>query len=313
MEIPVYLFTGFLDAGKTSFIQKTLEDPRFNQGENTLLLICEEGVAAYEPDRFARHTVFLEYIDLLEDVDEQHLDRLCRQHACERVVIEFNGMWPLDRLYGALPGSWVVYQEFFFADANKFMLYHKNMQAMLDDKLASCEMAVLNRADDSLDRVAVHNIVRASNENCDIAFEAHDGSISYDDIQDALPFDIDAPVIEIELQHYAKWYRDLSANMEKYDGKTVRVEGFVHLRENLPDNAFILGRQLMTCCADDLAFAGILCVWSKRKKLHQEDWVTVTAKIILQQNKVYQRRGPLLQVLSVEEGYAPPQPIATFN
>ena len=41
-EIPVYLFTGFLEAGKTKFIQETLEDPRFNgDKEKTLLLLCE--------------------------------------------------------------------------------------------------------------------------------------------------------------------------------------------------------------------------------------------------------------------------------
>lgn len=34
-EIPVYLFTGFLDAGKTKFIQETLEDVRFNNGESS--------------------------------------------------------------------------------------------------------------------------------------------------------------------------------------------------------------------------------------------------------------------------------------
>ena len=33
MAIPVYAFTGFLDAGKTKFIQETLEDERFNAGE----------------------------------------------------------------------------------------------------------------------------------------------------------------------------------------------------------------------------------------------------------------------------------------
>ena len=32
MELPVYLFTGFLEAGKTRFIQETLEDRRFNSG-----------------------------------------------------------------------------------------------------------------------------------------------------------------------------------------------------------------------------------------------------------------------------------------
>ena len=40
MDIPVYLFTGFLESGKTKFIQETLEDERFNAGEKTLLLLC---------------------------------------------------------------------------------------------------------------------------------------------------------------------------------------------------------------------------------------------------------------------------------
>ena len=47
MQIPVYAFTGFLDSGKTKFIQETLEDERFNAGERTLLLVCEEGEEEY--------------------------------------------------------------------------------------------------------------------------------------------------------------------------------------------------------------------------------------------------------------------------
>lgn len=35
-EIPVYLFTGFLDAGKTTFIQETLEDPQFTTDKRQL-------------------------------------------------------------------------------------------------------------------------------------------------------------------------------------------------------------------------------------------------------------------------------------
>ena len=42
-DIPMYVFTGFLESGKTKFIQETLEDERFNTGERTLLLVFEEG------------------------------------------------------------------------------------------------------------------------------------------------------------------------------------------------------------------------------------------------------------------------------
>ena len=44
METAVYLFTGFLEAGKTKFIKETLEDPNFNNPERRyLVILCEEG------------------------------------------------------------------------------------------------------------------------------------------------------------------------------------------------------------------------------------------------------------------------------
>ena len=52
-DIPVYLFLGFLESGKTKFIQETFEDERFDSGERTLLLVMEEGeedVAAVADD-----------------------------------------------------------------------------------------------------------------------------------------------------------------------------------------------------------------------------------------------------------------------
>ena len=48
VEIPVYLFTGFLEGGKTRFIRETLEDKKFNAGEHTLLVLCEEGEEEYD-------------------------------------------------------------------------------------------------------------------------------------------------------------------------------------------------------------------------------------------------------------------------
>ena len=50
-EMPVYLFTGFLESGKTTFIKETLGDPRFNNGQRTLILLCEEGETELELDR----------------------------------------------------------------------------------------------------------------------------------------------------------------------------------------------------------------------------------------------------------------------
>lgn len=312
MEIPVYLFTGFLDAGKTSFIQKTLEDPRFNQGENTLLLLCEEGEVDYNPSAFSGRHVFIETISSQEELTADLLDRKCKKHACERVLVEYNGMWLLDTLYNALPKEWVVYQEFLFLDARSFLSYNTNMRELMVDKLKSCEMVVFNRAKPGFDPMEFHKIVRAVSRRCTIAYENEDGSVSYDEIPDELPFDLAAPVISVGLEDYAAWYRDISEEMEKYEGKTVKLEGQVILRKDLPENSFIFGRQVMTCCADDLTFAGILCLGKQKQSLKHQDWVELTAKISLRQHKIYGRKGPIFQVLELAHKTAPDETVATF-
>ena len=311
-DIPVYLFTGFLDAGKTKFIQETLEDERFNNGENTLLLICEEGEEEYDPSTFSGPNVFIELIDDQSELTPSNLERLQRKHACERVVIEYNGMWMLDDLYQNMPDSWMVYQEFMFADSQTFLMYDANMRGLVVDKLKSCEMVVLNRADDSIDKLQIHKIIRAVTRRANIAYEEITGEVYYDDTPEELPFDIEAPVIEVKPEDFAIWYQDISEEPDKYKNKTVKIGGRTMLREKLPAGSFIFGRQLMTCCVDDITFAGMLCTGYDPKQLEDNQWIELTAKIAIKHNKVYNKKGPVLGVLSVEPGTPPQQEVATF-
>ena len=311
-DIPVYLFTGFLDAGKTKFIQETLEDERFNNGENTLLLICEEGEEEYDPSTFSGPNVFIELIDDQSELTPSNLERLQRKHAAERVVIEYNGMWMLDDLYQNMPDSWMVYQEFMFADSQTFLMYDANMRGLVVDKLKSCEMVVLNRADDSIDKLQIHKIIRAVTRRANIAYEEITGEVYYDDTPEELPFDIEAPVIEVKPEDFAIWYQDISEEPDKYKNKTVKIGGFTMLREKLPAGSFIFGRQLMTCCVDDITFAGMLCTGYDPSKLEDNQWIELTAKIAIKHNKVYNKKGPVLGVLSVEPGTPPQQEVATF-
>lgn len=311
-EIPVYLFTGFLDAGKTRFIQETLGDPRFNKGEKTLLFMCEDGEEEYDPRFFAGKNVYVEPIERAADFTSETLAALLAKHKAERVLVEYNGMWLLDELYKALPDGWVVYQEFFFADARSFVRYNANMRQFVYDKLKSCELAVFNRCDESVDKMELHKIVRAISRRCDIAYEAPDGAVSYDEIEDPLPFDLEAPVIEVADRDYAIWYRDMSEDVEKYNGKTVRFKGRVAKSPKLQSDCFVIGRQLMTCCVDDIQFTGLICRWPEAQSLEKGQWVTVTAFIEIKWHKGYGRKGPVLTAKSLELTEAPEQPVATF-
>lgn len=312
-EVPVYLFTGFLEAGKTRFIQETLEDERFNTDEeSTLLLLCEEGEEEYDPSTFSGKKVFIEPIEQESDLSPKNLDRLLKKHACSRAVVEYNGMWNIDVLYQNMPENWLIYQEFFFVDARTFLPYNANLRNLVVDKLKSCEMVVFNRVPPDLDRAEIHKIVRGVSRRADIAYEDAEGNVEYDDIPDELPFDLEAPVVDIAPENYAVWYRDLTEETEKYRGKTVRVSGFAILRKDLPKNSFIFGRRVMTCCEADIQFAGLLCSWDRVSELNHRDWVEITAKISIRKSSVYHKEGPVLTVLDLKPGTAPEQDVATF-
>ena len=120
MDIPVYLVAGFLDAGKTNFINGILEDG-FAREDKTLLLCCEEGEEEYAPDQFADKSVYIHVIEDQSELTAENLEKWLREARAERVVVEYNGMWMLDVLYSAMPESWMVYQEFMFADAGTFL------------------------------------------------------------------------------------------------------------------------------------------------------------------------------------------------
>ena len=80
-EVPVYLFTGFLDSGKTTFIQETLEDPGFDGGEKTLVILCEEGEVELEPSRFVCKDVEIVTVEDEDDLNPQFLSELEAKYA----------------------------------------------------------------------------------------------------------------------------------------------------------------------------------------------------------------------------------------
>ena len=310
--MPVYLFTGFLESGKTKFIQETLEDKRFCNKEKTLLLVCEEGEEEYAPEQFATDTVVIRVLEGQEQLTTENLTKWAQETKADRVVIEYNGMWLLDALYAAMPEGWVVYQEFMFADAGTFLSYNGNMRQLVYDKLKSCELVVFNRFKPDMDKMEFHKVVRAASRRADIAYESTDGKVVYDDIEDPLPFDLNAPVIEIGDADFAEWYRDLGETPANYEGKTVRFKCRALKRSKMPANTFIVGRHVMTCCVEDIQFAALVCQWDEADSVQDDSWMILTAKLNFKFNKAYGRKGPVLSYVSHELCEAPEQPVATF-
>ena len=213
-QIPVYVFTGFLDSGKTKFVQETFEDERFNAGERTLLLVFEEGEEEYDFSTYPHQNVFMEVLDQAT-VTTKELAALAKKYKVERVVAELNGMQQVGELYMRFPEDWGVAQEVMFADATTFAAYNANMRNLMMDKMVGAQMIVFNRMEKGQDIMPFHKIARAANRKVDILYDYTDGTSQYDDIEDPLPFDINAPVIEVKDEDFALWYRDVTEEPQK--------------------------------------------------------------------------------------------------
>ena len=312
METAVYLFTGFLEAGKTSFIAETMKDPNFNDGVHKYLVIsCEEGEEELNPEELGSNVAFASF----DDADRLTPDRLSamqKRAGAEIIVMEYNGMWTLDKFYNALPENWMVYQEIFIADSNTILSYNANMRQLVVDKLTSSEMVVLNRTGEATDKMALHKLVRGVSRKASICYEDMSGEIEFDQIEDPLPYDIGAAVIDIKDEDFAIFYRDMSEDFAKYVGKSVRFKGIVALDSSLPSSQYAIGRHIMTCCEADIAYRGVVAKGMGSLKLATRDWVTVEGKLAEEYSKLYRGKGPVLEVKKIQRAERPVQEVATF-
>lgn len=311
-DFPVYLFLGFLESGKTKFIQETLEDKRFNNGEKTLLLICEEGVEEYDMDRFPSKNVFIRTVEDKNELTEANLLRFVHETGATRAVVEYNGMWLVSDLINNMPEDWVVYQVMTFIDASTFLGYNANMRSLVVDKLNVSELAVFNRAEKSMDVTEFHKIVRGVSRRAEIAYEYTDGTVAYDDIEDPLPFDIEADEIVINDGDYAIFYRDIMEEPAKYDGKTITFKGTTARNPKFPDNTFAVGRNVMTCCIDDIQFCWFVTEAADLSMVRSKGWVIVKAKIKVGKHKFYRGKGPVLHLIDITDAAPPEREVATF-
>ena len=312
-EVSVYLFLGFLESGKTKFIQETLEDKRMENGENTLLLICEEGEEEYAPKKFGVNNVAVVTLESVDELTEENLKRISEKYQAQRVIVEYNGTWLLQQFFDAMPENWVINQMMTFFDTNTFLNYNANMRQLVFDKIQMTQMVVFNRFKGEYEKEEFHKIVRGISRRPDIVYEYIGGKAEFDEIEDPLPYDINAPVIEIEDRDFAWFYRDMAENTKNYINKTVKFKGMAAVSKKVPKGYIVLGRHIMTCCEADIAYDGFAVKCNNLlDNIATRDWLTVTAKIGYEYNSVYRTQGPVLSAIELKRADPPEEVVATY-
>lgn len=306
---PVYMINGFLESGKTEFITYTLAQPYFRIKGKTLIIACEEGEIEYEDSLLKKVNAVVEWIEEEEDFNTNHLVELEKKHKPDRIIIEYNGMWNFKNM--RLPWHWKVEQQITTVDGRTFPMYFTNMRSLLAEMVRKSEMIIFNRCDGIEELNVYKRNIKAVNPNADVVFEDSNGEI--DTIfEEDLPFDLNAPVIELDNMGYGIWYLDSLDHLERYVGKTVKFKAMVLIPEGFAKNYFVPGRMAMTCCADDMAFLGFACEYEGACNLKQKEWVEVTATISKEYWEDYKGEGPILHAITVEKTKAPKDDIINF-
>lgn len=312
-DIPTYLFTGFLESGKTTCIKEILEEGNFEDGLKTLFLITEEGEKEIDENLLKYNKVTPVVIEDEEDLTEEYCLSLVKEHKPARIMIEVNGMWDLTKLLNeTLPENWVVVQTFTTVNAGTFSMYINNMKSLLMSHFTQSDLVIFNRCTAEMDKASMRRNVKAINRQAQVLFESEDGSVE-SNIEEELPFDVSQPEIVLEDDDFGLWYLDVSEHPEKYEEKTIVFKGQVYRNRTFPDDAFVPARAAMTCCADDIAKIGFICHYKEAKKFATNDWVTVKVKVKPEFSKKQQALVPMLWADEVLPAQPPEEEVVYFS
>lgn len=311
MEIPVYMLTGFLESGKTSFIRDTLKDPGFNDGEKTLLLLCEEGFTEYPEDELKSDNVVVEVMDSLDDFTYEKLKGFEDKYQMDRVFIEYNGMWLVKDLFEKdIPDNWILVQLINMINAKTFNMYITNMRSLVYEHAYKSDMVLFNRCDEDMNFNNLRSTIKAINGYCQIAYESENGML---EPEMTLPYDLDSDYIDVEPHNYGIFCMDMIESPEKYYRKKVHIQGQFQGLDRIIEDGMIIGRQALVCCEDDTQMVGLIAVTNVASQLIPGEWVDLVGTIKQSYDEETQM---FIGVLMVEElKVIPPytNPYVTFD
>jgi len=311
-QIPMYIFSGFLESGKTTFIRETMEEGQFEDGRTTLLILCEEGEEEIEEALLKRNRFVVEKIEDEEDVNAELLKQWDKKYKPHRIIIECNGMWDAQELIEATPENWDLAEWIATVDSITFDSYLANMKQMMTNQFINADLVVFNRCGEEHDRAMFKRMVRAVNRRAQVLFETPEGEVD-NDAHEEPPYDINADVIEVNEEDFGIFYLDALDNVDIFKGKKVTFIGQVYKPKKARPDVFVPGRFAMTCCADDVAFVGFPCKYPGTPDLKEKSWVRVTAKIGSAPSREMNGEAPVLFAEKVESAEPAKDDLVYFN
>ena len=313
IRVPVYVITGFLESGKTTFINNTIQQDYFRIDDPTLLINCEEGEVEYNKNTLLNCGTLYAEVEEQENMTLETLQAFDRQFKPDRVLIEYNPLWSVKALEEMkMPEGWGIVQEIVVVDGSTFDIYINNMKSIFTEMTMNADTVLYNRCKEDQPLATYRRSIKVVNPACMVVFEDEEGQ-PLDLFGSDVPYDLDADPIEIDDIDFGIFYVDLRDNPDDYKGKTVHFKGQVLKSRNRLANYFVPGRMAMTCCADDTQFIGYVCESKFARKLKMGAWVDITATVEWKFMEAYGEEGPVFIAKEIKSANAPEQEMVYFN
>ncbi len=315
-QIPVYIVTGQLDSGKTSFVKDTLMEQDWLENGTTLFLLCEEGEFELPAEYCRERRITTLPVEEPDTFTAAFCEDVIRRYSPVQIIIEFNGMWDLQEfLKKDFPKSWGLAGIYSTVDGTTLELLMTNMRNIFMNQLIESDLVVVNRCPADLNRVPFRKAMKLQNPGGQIIFEGLDGKIIEFGEED-LPYDLNADLIELEDADYGTWYADAFETPERYKGKKIRFLAQYFRPFGMAKNMFVPGRLVMACCPADIKFYGFPCKTDSAFRFENKSWHRITAEFTMEKRKD-PRTGlydsvPVLRCISSENAPAPADEVVTL-
>ena len=280
MAAPVYLFTGFLDSGKTTLIMDTLNDKDFMQGVDRTLILCfDQGETEYTEEFLDEHNAFIEFFEASTQLTQERMKELDTIYHPDQVFIEYNGSEVIsETLLKEMPSFWPLVEILTTVDASTFAQYIQNMRSIMFEQIRWSDVVICNRCTPETSASLLRGNIKAMNKQAQIFYEGAYGAPAQ--LKDGgLPFDKKSALLDINDDDYGLWYMDAGEHPDDYENKTVILRGAY--AENIPGykQSFVLGRRAMVCCEADTSLCGLTVTGVKIEQLTKNNWYEVEGKL----------------------------------
>jgi len=270
-ELPVFIFNGFLDSGKTTLMKEILSSDETYHNGKTVIICTEEGIESFPAEWLNMYHLNLVVMLDEEKLTKDFLESVVKKYKAEMLFMEINAFFDFNNM--EMPEYFQIYQQVTTIDAKTFEVYYNNMKQLFNNMAKYSSIIVFNRCDGVTNLGNYRRMIRAFNQQGQVGFETSDGKLTTT-LDEDLPYDINSDKIVLEDKDYPIWYLDVFDGYEKYKGKTITFRAYVR---DITEHTLVIGRQIMTCCEADIQFYGYECISDAIVK--NNSYVEVTCQV----------------------------------